>query len=446
MRMWICDNLTKRLAVVAGFIEDIEYAEGTRSTKGIRGVIGARVFVMVMATMMVVAMTVGMCVASGNISGRCGIRIRRCVELKVGPVCLGDVADIIGSDKSFRIQLENIIVGRLSRGDKGLLVGRSDISRVLSMAHISPASLDIYGSVSCKVSIKKITVKVADAATTHLGSLCSISSMGGIRGGNFVANAGQRDSKAGALVNNRYVGKKVSGDMAKKVGEIKTLRDRLFENIADALGLDRKRLSIQWRCNKAGFLDGDATDEKRFLIRRCGPITLGAVRFEIRDNTRPDKVKDGFGIERKVPAVMVSATVEYLCASVVATQSMPSGHVIKAGDVKLIPRRIYRLSDTGMSRVEDVIGQETARPIGINQVIMPSMIRKLRLVKRRDHVEVLSRVGNVIVTMQGIAQGEGGYGDMITVYNERTRKMLHARITGADSVLAVGDSNGGSVR
>jgi flagella basal body P-ring formation protein FlgA len=123
-----------------------------------------------------------------------------------------------------------------------------------------------------------------------------------------------------------------------------------------------------------------------------------------------------------------------LCESVVTTRALQPGDVITSDDVKLMSRRINNYRDVGIDDFKAVIGQEVARSISAHTIVLPAMIRKIKLVKRNQMINIHSAVGQVHITVQGKALSDGGYGETIPVRFGAHKTVVRGQITGSGAV------------
>jgi len=130
----------------------------------------------------------------------------------------------------------------------------------------------------------------------------------------------------------------------------------------------------------------------------------------------------------------VKGQVTYLCESVVATRPLKPGEVIGRDDVKMLSRRVDHLRDLGIDDVERVVGQEVARSITMNMVVLPNMIKKVELVRRNDVIHVQYNDGRIVLSLQARAEQSGCLGDVIKVYDLFNKRSFQGRIIGAGQV------------
>ena len=83
-----------------------------------------------------------------------------------------------------------------------------------------------------------------------------------------------------------------------------------------------------------------------------------------------------------------------------------------------------------------LFGREVRRTVYKGNVIKPSDTQPRRLVVRNQNVVVKYRSRGVEITMNGRAMGEGAAGELVSVMNPETRKLIHGQITADGWVLA----------
>ena len=181
------------------------------------------------------------------------------------------------------------------------------------------------------------------------------------------------------------------------------------------------------------LLEEDARDQRFEIKPRSSGNLLGRVSFAVVDTTTDAE-------ETPQRDFQIQGNVSYLCESVVAANPLPSGHVITSDDVKVVPRRVDNLWDVGIGDEELVLGRKLVRSVAANQVISPSMLRKVELIKRKDLVQVSTTVGWAHVTMHGIAQSAAGLGDSVLVCKPGG-DAVRGRVTGPGRVVVGPDSD-----
>ena len=317
-------------------------------------------------------------------------------------VYLSDIAVVkaAGQDKA---RLEKLEVARYE-AQVIVSVGTFEICQALSGAQINPAGLDIFGASVCQVTFAGVSaVGTADI----------------LRPENQVAPGGGLGSAA----------------------RLYTLADELTTLVGQMASLDAKRLKVDWYCSEKGFLE-QAADSNRFKIIPRSSMSLGRVQFDVVDNFQAELNKAKQAIPGWRPgAVSVRGNVQYLCESVVALRSLAAGETITLDDVKILPQRVTSFRNVGLGDVNLVVGQEAARSISAHTIIQTEMIRKQQIIKRKQTVRVVSKVGIVQMSVRGEALGDGGLGDVIPVRLVNSKTIKQGTITGP-GVVTVGDETG----
>jgi len=336
----------------------------------------------------------------------CRIRLQPGVEMEAGPVKLGNVAGIDAEEDEIKSRLNNLIISRLSADSVPISVGSFEISRALTLAGINLAGVDIYGASSCRLVV--IGGPVAPDSAEK------------------VENTAKEEVETAPLENQNQ----------------DTLADELVRMVTLALDRPRERLRFTWNSPDKSLLQQPFAAE-RFEIKPASPLTLGRVRFRIIEKNNPDNKTDNLkeqGSSAPERIVHVWGEVEYLCPSVVASRILQPGEVIAPADVKLMPRWVNNFAEVGFSDIDSVVGQEASRGISASMVIEPSMVRKLQLVKRNELITVSATMGRIQASLQGKALSDGGLGDIISVRNESSSRIIRCRVDGAGLVTAILDN------
>jgi flagella basal body P-ring formation protein FlgA len=146
---------------------------------------------------------------------------------------------------------------------------------------------------------------------------------------------------------------------------------------------------------------------------------VGDQRFEVTV-TLPGQAPARFGVDAQIalpPAV------------VVASRSLPRGAVLSAVDVEL--RLDARFSDDQQTfaSIDEVLGTETTRAIGVGMVLDRDAIRSPLLVRRSEVITVTAVAGGIRVTTNARAAADGSLGDLIPVESLHDRAKYFARVS-----------------
>ena len=110
----------------------------------------------------------------------------------------------------------------------------------------------------------------------------------------------------------------------------------------------------------------------------------------------------------------------------VVVSSVPLAHheVVNAKDVRVARRDISALSVRPFTRIEDVIGQQAARAIEVNEVLTQKSLERPTLMKRGSSITLVYETGSLRIETSGTAEEGGKMGDFIQVKNASSGKVL----------------------
>ena len=335
-------------------------------------------------------------------AGRDSIRVHRSASVASGAIRLGDLADVRVGDAELKDRLMGLVVGRLEGEAESGTLDVFEIRRALHLANVEHGQVDVFGATQCRLTVTDDALGGGDSVEMP---------------GDSVQNEGD--------------------DQSVEPRDCWSVADEVSRIISRSSGIEHEKLLIEWSGRSGRELLESPFDPNHLTIIPRSTMQLGRVNFEVFDNrgraSGNAEGKDG-------GKSLICADVQYLCESVVACRSLRAGQEITADDVRLLPRRVSRLADVGISDETLVVGQQAARSVSADTVITAAMIKKICLVKRRSPVTVYSRIGEVEIVSRGEALGDGGLGDVIGVCYGPGKIMIRARITGAGKV-AVGEAD-----
>jgi flagella basal body P-ring formation protein FlgA len=115
---------------------------------------------------------------------------------------------------------------------------------------------------------------------------------------------------------------------------------------------------------------------------------------------------------------------------VVAAHSLERGQVVRPDDVTLARRSFQNLEAVGMTRLDDVIGQEARRAVHGGEMLRRGDLRSVELVRRQELICVQSHDGGILIECAGRALQNGCLGDVVEVRNESSGQTYSARVSG----------------
>jgi flagella basal body P-ring formation protein FlgA len=111
--------------------------------------------------------------------------------------------------------------------------------------------------------------------------------------------------------------------------------------------------------------------------------------------------------------------------------------ILRAADVEMrrvSTKELRRDTLPRITRLEEIVGLETTRPIQSGQVLSRQMVRQPIVVRRGDSVTVFARAAGIQVRTIGQARENGGRGDLVVVETIEDRQRFTARVVGLREV------------
>jgi flagellar basal body P-ring formation protein FlgA len=135
-----------------------------------------------------------------------------------------------------------------------------------------------------------------------------------------------------------------------------------------------------------------------------------------------------------VRRTMVSIKVRVFGERLVALHTLQRHDELSEGDSELRRMEITGLPQDGLESLEKTQGTRASRMIREGSVITESALEPVPLVRANRPVTIVARVGNVTVSLRGIAKEDGCKGDRILVEKADSRERLKVQVVGASTV------------
>ena len=184
---------------------------------------------------------------------------------------------------------------------------------------------------------------------------------------------------------------------------------------------------------KAQALLNDGRGKLSFSIRSlnknlpfpaCGVEPLG--EFIQEDWLKPKThLKISCPGERK--SMMVSVDLKLIRPIYVASQAIDRLEPIQ-NRVKLVERNVLKLNQGFIDDPEALKGLVAKRSIKANSSLHPRLLEKEILVARNSLVAIEANVPGIAITAEGTALDNGAFGETIRVRNNRSKRILNARV------------------
>jgi flagella basal body P-ring formation protein FlgA len=103
-------------------------------------------------------------------------------------------------------------------------------------------------------------------------------------------------------------------------------------------------------------------------------------------------------------------------------------------DVSLAERDIGLLNQGYLTSLQQALGKKLTRALLPDQVLAPVHVQQAEVIRKGDQVVISARSGGISVRMPGEALSDGALGKQISVRNQRSKRVVKARITGPGQV------------
>ncbi len=121
---------------------------------------------------------------------------------------------------------------------------------------------------------------------------------------------------------------------------------------------------------------------------------------------------------------------------VLPTRPVTKGETLASGDVTLERRPRDGSGTEFLSDLQSAIGKVVRRPVMPGQPLRASDVQRQEIIARNDIVTMVFETPGLVVSMRGRANEAGAVGDVISVQNLQSKKIIQATITGPGRVNA----------
>jgi flagellar basal body P-ring formation protein FlgA len=118
----------------------------------------------------------------------------------------------------------------------------------------------------------------------------------------------------------------------------------------------------------------------------------------------------------------------------VASRDLARHETLNESDVRLEFRTINTASHSTLTTIKSAIGQQTKKPIRANELIKSSNLTAPQVIQRGDLVTITALSNGISVATAGTAMANGKVGEQIRVQNNRTDRVIKARVSAAGQV------------
>ncbi len=110
------------------------------------------------------------------------------------------------------------------------------------------------------------------------------------------------------------------------------------------------------------------------------------------------------------------------------------GEILTKGDVAVEVVPSNRILRNAMTSLDDVVGNQAIRNMGMGRVVTVNSLRKPTLVNKGDQVTLIAQSGTMRITAPGIVREKGFKHSLVQVLNIQTQKTVYGMVMDSKTV------------
>ncbi|WP_319533468.1 flagellar basal body P-ring formation chaperone FlgA [uncultured Cohaesibacter sp.] len=156
--------------------------------------------------------------------------------------------------------------------------------------------------------------------------------------------------------------------------------------------------------------------------------------FDLR-NLRYDRPTGRFSVNLLISGradigpIRLAGTAQETVMTPILTRNMRAGEVMTESDVTLTPLPLRQAEQAKPARIDDVLGKAATQPLRAGIIVNSSYFTEPDIVDRSEVVTIIFKAGNLTLSMRGKALAPGSKGDIISVQNTQTNKIIRGEVT-----------------
>lgn len=175
--------------------------------------------------------------------------------------------------------------------------------------------------------------------------------------------------------------------------------------------------------------------DSRLKLSKC-PNALSFHIKESRHTTRHTTVKTSCEVNgTKQWSIFVPVTINVFSQVAIVTESLHKGDVLTRENTGLSRVNTSVLSSGHIENINKVLGKAITRPLRRGDNIRMSYLDEADVVRRGDPVTIEVQSSAISVATIATALNDGYVGEMIKVRNNRSKRVVDAKVTGPGQVL-----------
>lgn len=132
--------------------------------------------------------------------------------------------------------------------------------------------------------------------------------------------------------------------------------------------------------------------------------------------------------------VFVPGQVRLYREVVIVSRPLKRDNLVTDMDIVLAERDVGLLNQGYLTSLQQAIGKKLTRALLPDQVLAPIHVQLAEAIRKGDQVVISARSGGISVRMPGEALSDGTVGKQISVRNQRSNRVIRARVIGPGQV------------
>jgi flagella basal body P-ring formation protein FlgA len=127
-------------------------------------------------------------------------------------------------------------------------------------------------------------------------------------------------------------------------------------------------------------------------------------------------------------SIFTSAIIKIYQMVVVLSQPIQRGEIFTRQHLVIEKREVSNLRDDFVTQIEQIENKQATRQINTGAIISPKNLAEPKMVKRGDKVVISTAKPEFSIRMNGIAMMDGTKGQLITVKNQNSGRIINATV------------------
>ena len=164
------------------------------------------------------------------------------------------------------------------------------------------------------------------------------------------------------------------------------------------------------------------------------PLTVEDFAYDRRNRRLSALVSVSPSPGERRASTRVAATVVEIVEVAVLNRALGRGEVVAGSDVTVERRSRESVPADAQTSATDLVGQVAKRPIGAGSILRAGDLARPEIIARGDIVTIVYEAPGLVLTLRGRANEAGAKGDLITVTNPQSKRILQAQVVAPGKV------------